>query len=72
LEAPDLAAAVERLRLQDGRWRAVQADVRAGVVRLRGSGAAGEDLFGLARAASRLPGVARVVLEGGPGRTSGR
>src|SRR5262249_62192145 len=54
-----LAVAVEKLRSADQRFREVRCDVQGGVGYLRGSVARGEDLFGLPRAVSQLPGVER-------------
>jgi hypothetical protein len=59
----DLLAAVERARAADPRFCQVRVEVREGVVVLRGIGARGQDLFELAQAASRVPGVRRVVVD---------
>jgi osmotically-inducible protein OsmY len=58
-----LAGAVAQLQRSNERLRAVQPEVRGGVVYLRGVIYSWDDLFALARAASRLPGVERVVIE---------
>lgn len=59
--APDLAAAVERLRTADDNFRNLHIDVRDGIVTVRGP-AAREQLMRLARSLSRLPGVREVNL----------
>jgi len=60
--AEALALAVERVRQSDWRFLNVRAEVRGGVIRLRGTVAHGEDLMALAQAISRLPGVERVIV----------
>jgi hypothetical protein len=60
--AAGLIHAIERLRQSDARFRAVQTEAQGGVVRLRGVVQRWDDLFELAQAIARLPGVERVVL----------
>lgn len=59
----DVARVVAELCRASVRYRYVRTDVTDGVVRLRGSVVRGEDLFTLAQAIGRLPGVTRVVVE---------
>jgi hypothetical protein len=60
-----LVQAIEKLRQEDDRFRRITPEVHHGIVRLRGSPspAGWRDLFELARAVARLPGVKRVILE---------
>jgi osmotically-inducible protein OsmY len=60
----DLATVIERLHQQDARFRAIQVEVRGGVVRLRGSPRQAADVIGLATAVSQVPGVERVLVDG--------
>ena len=60
----DLQAAVERVRQADARFRAVNCRVEGDVVVLRPGAAHGEDVMALARAISRLPGLARIEVRG--------
>jgi osmotically-inducible protein OsmY len=58
----DLPAAVARLQQADPRFRAVQASIDNGEVRLNGLVQRWEDIFELAKQIARLPGVERVIL----------
>jgi BON domain len=58
----DPAAAVDQLRRGDPRFRRLRPEVRGGVVTVRGAVRRGPDLMAFATAASRLPGVERVLL----------
>jgi hypothetical protein len=64
--APTLAAAVERVRQGDARFRSVTAEVRGKTVVLRGNGENGDHVMMLAQALSGLPGVERVVVASEP------
>jgi len=59
----DPAAALARLRQAEPRFHGVLAEVRGGVVWLRPNGARPPDVFELARLASTLPGVERVIVQ---------
>lgn len=61
--ANDPAAAIARLRQSQPRFQGVQAEVRDGVVWLRPVGARAEDVFEMARLASTVAGVERVVVQ---------
>lgn len=61
-DASDLQATIERLRAADARFLNLRAEVRDGVVVLSGRVRRGEDIIGLARVLSRLPGVRQVDL----------
>ncbi|MBY0525693.1 MAG: BON domain-containing protein, partial [Gemmataceae bacterium] len=61
-EAGSLVLAVERLRANDPRFRAVRVEVQGGLVRLRGHVKRSEELMELAQAISRLAGVERVSV----------
>jgi hypothetical protein len=62
----DLAVRVEQLRYTDIRYRHVQAEVRGGVVVVRGPQASTEDVMRFAQAVAKLPGVERVAVEPRP------
>jgi osmotically-inducible protein OsmY len=59
----NLTRAIDALRRGDERFRRVRSEVRDGVVHLGGTVYRWEDLFEMARAVARLPGVQRVILE---------
>jgi hypothetical protein len=61
---PTLAAAVERIRQGDARFRSVRAEVRGTIILLRGNGKDSDHVMLLAQALSGLPGVERVVVAG--------
>jgi osmotically-inducible protein OsmY len=71
LEAPrpaaanssELIGAIDRLQKADIRFLQVQIDVKNGIVRLGGIVNRWEDMFELAQAIARLPGVERVILQ---------
>jgi osmotically-inducible protein OsmY len=58
-----LAKSVERLQLQDARFKRIRPEVRGPVVYLRGDVFRWDHLYELARAIANLPGVERVVLQ---------
>jgi hypothetical protein len=59
----DVRQAVERLRQSDLRFQAIQVEVRADVVVVRGGRSRAEYVTAFAQAVAKLPGVARVVVE---------
>lgn len=59
----DPATALTRLRQAEPRFHGVQAEVRGGIVWLRPVNARAEDVFELARIASTLRGVERVIVQ---------
>jgi osmotically-inducible protein OsmY len=61
--SPDQIRAVDRLRARDERFREVRPEVQGGIVRLRGPVPHWSDMYELAQAVSRIPGVQRVILE---------
>jgi hypothetical protein len=62
-EAPNLEAAVDRLRSAEGRFRQVRPEIKDGVVHLRGLVPHGEDMYELAQRIAKVPGVKRVIVE---------
>jgi len=61
---PDgLAAAVEQARRAEDRFRQIDCRLAGDVVILRAGSGRGEDVMAFARAISRLPGLARIVIE---------
>jgi hypothetical protein len=66
--SPALSAAIERLRQDDPRFRGIQAEVRGGLVLVRGGDTPGEHVMAFAQAVTRLPGVERVVVQREPAR----
>ena len=61
VESP--AAAIDRLRTADERFRPIAAELQGGVVIVHGGTARGETVMAFAQAISQLPGVERVVLQ---------
>lgn len=59
----DLIGAIHRLQQAEPRFQRVQIDVQGGIVRLGGIVDRWEDMFELAQAVARLPGVDRVILQ---------
>jgi hypothetical protein len=59
----DIASAIDRFRAADERFRQVRAEVKDGIVYLRGVVPQWEDMYQLAQVVSRWPGVERVILE---------
>jgi osmotically-inducible protein OsmY len=60
---PELIGAIDRLQKADVRFQQVQIDVQGGLVRLGGTVNRWEEMFELAQAIARLPGVERVILQ---------
>jgi hypothetical protein len=58
-----LIATIDQVRKADQRFRGVRADVKDGIVQLRGTVTRWEDMLELAEKIARLPGVERVILE---------
>jgi hypothetical protein len=58
-----LAERVLQLRQSDVRYRRIQFEIRGGMVRLWGSRNQADNLFAMAQAVSRLPGVERVIVD---------
>ncbi len=67
-----LEQAVAALRRRDGRFRGLQAEVRRGLVYVRGGPSRTEDAFRFAQAVADLPGVERVIVLGAEPASSGR
>lgn len=63
-QAADQKQAVEELCRSSPRYRHVRAEIAGGVVKLHGVVVRGEDIFALAQAVGKLPGVERVVVDG--------
>jgi osmotically-inducible protein OsmY len=64
--AEGLAAAVERLRQTDRRFRPIQVELRGATVLVLRAGAPGEDVMAFAQAVRQVAGVESVVVRGAP------
>jgi hypothetical protein len=62
-KSTSLEEAVRRLQQTNPRFQGLRAVVLPGQIRLSGSAVSWEDVYGLASALARLPGVERVVLD---------